>query len=57
MKAVVYSATQWRTRRRRRKEPRSSGKQGVYLGESARSIFERAKEHQEDKVGRKDDSI
>ena len=32
------------------------GKQGVYVGESARSIFERAKEHQADRVARKEDS-
>ena len=33
-----------------------NSKQGVYVGESARSIFERAKEHQADEEGRKEDS-
>ena len=29
---------------------------GVYVGESARSIYERAKEHWADRVGQKEDS-
>ena len=33
-----------------------NGKKGVYVGESARSIFERAGEHQADRISGKEDS-